>query len=237
MGNQSLIGRVKRIIDAAAICAMIGPVVFYKLSALLIGPGRAFPGWSQLLSLLPGFAGIYLRRAFYRLVLPACGRDVCVSFGTVFSHPTAALGERVYIGIGCMVGEVTLENDVLIGSHVSIINGRCQHGIDRLDIPIREQPGEYPRVVIGQDAWIGDRAVVTTNVGRHSVVGAAAVVTRPVPDFAIAVGNPARVQRFRNQVDAVGYGHSSRETSPGFVSENSQNANLVRPGNLEVRRE
>jgi acetyltransferase-like isoleucine patch superfamily enzyme len=96
-----------------------------------------------------------------------------------------------------MLGDVTIEDDVLIGSHVSIINGRRQHGIDRLDIPVREQPGEYPRVVIGMDSWIGDRAVVTADVGKHCVVGAGAVVTKPVPDYAIAVGNPARVQGYR----------------------------------------
>ena len=87
-------------------------------------------------------SGNYLRRAFYRLVLPGCGRDVCLCFGTVFSHPTARVGARMYVGVGCMLGDVTLEDDVLIGSHVSIINGRRQHGIDRLDVAVREQPGD-----------------------------------------------------------------------------------------------
>jgi acetyltransferase-like isoleucine patch superfamily enzyme len=151
-----------------------------------------------LFSLIPGFLGVYLRRAFYRLVLPACGRDTCISFGTVFSHPTARLGNRVYVGIGCMLGDVTLEDNVLVGSHVSIINGRRQHAIDRLDIPIRDQPGEYPRVVIGADSWIGDRGVVAADVGRHCVVGAGAVVTKPVPDYAVVVGNPAAIRSFRS---------------------------------------
>jgi len=137
VSKQQFIGVTKRIADAIANCIVVVPVVCYKLSALHWGPGRAFPGWSQLYSLVPGIGGIYLRRAFYRMVLPACGRDVCISFGTVFSHPTATLGERVYIGIGCMVGDVTLEDDALVGSHVSIINGRRQHGIERLDIPVR----------------------------------------------------------------------------------------------------
>jgi acetyltransferase-like isoleucine patch superfamily enzyme len=211
VSNQLLIGIAKRIADTAAMCAVIGPVVLYRLSARLIGSERTFPGWSQLFSLLPGYVGIYLRRAFYRLVLPACGRGVCISFGTVFSHPTATLGERVYIGIGCMMGDVTLEEDVLIGSHVSIINGRRQHGTERLDIPVREQPGEYPRVVVGEDSWIGDRAVVMANVGRHAVVGAAAVVTKPVPEFAIVVGNPARIIGTR--------GHGNVQVYPGLASE------------------
>lgn len=164
-----------------------------------MGAERAFPGWSHLFSLIPGQTGNYLRRAFYRLVLPACGRDACICFGTVLSHPTTSIGDRVYVGIGCMIGDVTFEEDVLVGSHVSIINGRRQHGIERMDVPVREQRGEYPRVVIGRDAWLGDRSVVTTNVGRHAVVGAAAVVIKVVPDCAIVAGNPATIRGFRDE--------------------------------------
>ncbi|MBN1912733.1 MAG: hypothetical protein JW818_23625, partial [Pirellulales bacterium] len=105
------------------------------------------------MSLWPGLTGVYLRRAFYRMVLPECGRDACVTFGSIFSHPTARIGRSVYIGAFCCLGEVTLEEDVLLGSHVSVANGSRQHGIERLDVPIREQPGVWPRVTIGRDTW------------------------------------------------------------------------------------
>jgi len=177
--------------------AVLPAVLAYRLAALLLGNDKAFPGFSQAFSLLPGISGVYLRRAFYRGVLPRVGRDVWIGFGTVLSHPTAEFGDKVYIGVGCMIGDVTLEDDVLLGSHVSIINGNRQHGIDRLDVPIREQPGEFPRITIGRDSWIGDRAVVMADVGEQCVVGAAAVVPKPLPERAIAVGNPARVVRFR----------------------------------------
>ena len=80
---------------------------------------------------------------------------------------------------------------------MSIANGGGQHGIERLDIPIREQPGTWPRITIGRDSWIGDRAVVLADVGRQCVIGAGSVVTKPIPDRAIAVGNPAKVIRYR----------------------------------------
>jgi acetyltransferase-like isoleucine patch superfamily enzyme len=102
-----------------------------------------------------------------------------------------------------MIGDVRLEDDVLIGSHVSIINGRGQHGTDRLDVPVRQQPGFYPRVTIGLDSWIGDRAIVTSDVGRHAIVGAGAVTTCPVLDFDIVVGNPARIVGSRNKLAKV----------------------------------
>lgn len=173
---------------------MILPLAgLYLLAGRLMGREKVFPGFAQLVSLVPGLTGVYLRRAFYRLILPRCDGDACISFGTVFAHPAVTIGDTVYIGVGCMVGNVDLQDDVLLGSHVSIINGSRQHGIDRLDIPVREQAGEYPRITIGQDTWIGDRAVVMADVGKHCVVGAGAVLTKPLSNYDIAVGNPARV--------------------------------------------
>jgi len=190
---------LKLFAGAVSALLVLPAVVIYRLAALLLGRERAFPGWSQAFSLLPGITGVYLRRAFYRWVLPRVGKDVLIGFGTVLSHPTAEFGERVYVGVGCMIGDVTLEDDVLLGSHVSIINGNRQHGIERLDVPIREQPGEYPRVTIGRDSWIGDRSIVMADVGAQCVIGAGSVVTKPLPPRAIAVGNPARVLRYRDE--------------------------------------
>ena len=190
---------LKKLASVVATILVLPAYLLFCLSRLALGTSRAFPGWSQLFSLIPGLTGEYLRRAFYRLVLPDCGRDSCLSFGTVLSHASAEIGRRVYVGPYCSIGDVTLEDDVLVGSHVSITNGSAQHGFERVDVPIREQPGRWPRVTIGRDSWIGDRAVVMADVGRHAVVGAGSVVTRPVPDFAVVVGVPAKVIRFRNR--------------------------------------
>jgi virginiamycin A acetyltransferase len=189
---------LKALADGVALALVLPAVLLFRLGGRVAGPEKAFPGWSQAFALVPGLTGVTLRRAFYRLVLPRCAPDSCLSFGTVFSHPTAEVGRGAYVGVYCCLGAVTLEDDVLIGSHVSIMNGSAQHGIDRLDIPIREQPGTWPRVTIGRDSWVGDRAVVMADVGRHCVIGAGSVVSKPIPDYAIAVGVPARVVRFRD---------------------------------------
>ena len=125
--------------------------------------------------------------------MAAIGPDAVVSFGVLFSNPATTIGRSAYIGPYGVIGEVSIGDDVLIGSQVSIMNGAKQHGIERLDIPVREQPGEWPRITIGKDTWIGDRAIVMADIGEHCVVGAGSVVTKPVPDYAIVVGNPARV--------------------------------------------
>ncbi len=172
-------------------------VLIYRLQASLAGPDRIFCGWSQLFSLLPGLSGIHLRHAFLRATIRECREDACVSFGTIFSHPEAAIGKTAYIGNYCSIGNVTIEDDVLIASHVSIMNGCRQHGTDRLDVPLREQPGHYEPVTIGCDSWIGERATVAASVGRHCIIGAGALVISPVPDYCVAVGVPARVIRDR----------------------------------------
>ncbi|TXT17327.1 MAG: O-acetyltransferase, partial [Planctomycetota bacterium] len=85
----------------------------------------------------------------------------------------------------------------------SVMNGSQQHGIGRLDVPIREQPGVFVPVRIGRDSWIGERAIIAADVGQHCVIGAGSVVTKPIPDFAVAVGVPAKVLRFRKVDDTV----------------------------------
>lgn len=188
---------LKSLADGLAVMLALPAAACYWVQSRFVGRASAFPGWSQAFALLPGTCGVYLRRAFYRLVLARCGRDACISFGTVLSHPNTSIGRTVYVGAYCCLGEVTLEDDVLLSSGVSVTNGSAQHGIERLDVPIREQPGAWPRITIGRDSWIGERAVVMADVGRHCVIGAGAVVTRPVPDYAVAVGVPARVVRYR----------------------------------------
>jgi acetyltransferase-like isoleucine patch superfamily enzyme len=183
----------KRIANLLAWLLVLPALMLYWLEAAGVGRARALATWSQVLCQLPGMAGEFLRRAFYRSVLTRCEEGVVIGYGTLLTNPDSTLGNHVYIGPYGVLGEVTIEADVLIGSHVSITNGSHQHGTSRLDLPVREQPGSWPRVTIGADSWIGDRAVVMCNVGRHAVVGAGAVVTKPVPDFAIVAGVPARV--------------------------------------------
>ncbi len=182
--------------------AVLPALVFYWMLRLLLPKQRAFSDLTQCLALVPGIGGEYLRLAFFRRALPYCGQNACIGFGTLFSHPEAQIGENVYVGPYCILGDVTLEKDVLLASGVSIANGTNQHFFERTDIPIRLQGGEFPRITIGEDSWIGERAVVLANVGRHCVIGAGALVLDSIPDYAIAVGVPAKIVKFRQNPTA-----------------------------------
>jgi acetyltransferase-like isoleucine patch superfamily enzyme len=164
---------------------------------MVCGDIKAFQGASQFFSIFPGSGGMYFRRAFYVLSLKKCSWDSYIGFGTIFSHPTAEIGARVYIGANCTIGDVSFGDYATLGSNVDIMNGRKQHFADDVNVPIQEQGGEYPKVYIGEDAWIGNSAVVMANVGKKAIIGAGSVAVKDVEDYAIAVGNPANVIKKR----------------------------------------
>src|SRR5262245_44863638 len=107
---------LKALANGVALLLVLPCYLLYRLGGLVLGPAKAFPGWSQCFSLVPGLLGVTLRRAFYSLVFPRCGADSCLSFGTVFSHPTAEIGSGAYVGVFCCLGDLMIEDDVLIRS-------------------------------------------------------------------------------------------------------------------------
>ena len=86
----------------------------------------------------------------------------------------------------------------MMGTDVTIITRN--HRFDRTDIPMMEQGFEEERpVYIGNDVWIGDRALILpgVHVGDGSIIAAGAVVTKDVPPHSIVAGVPARKIRDR----------------------------------------
>jgi len=180
---------------ALAVCTvLVLPVlVRYWLLRALVGRERACQAVSQSASKWAGPLGDYLRIALLRCVLAGVGRDVVVLFGSIFSKPTAQLDEGVYVGSYCILGDVQVGAGTLIADHVLIPSGAHQHGLDRLDVPIRQQEGRFETIRIGADCWIGSRAVILADVGEHCVVAAGSVVVSPVADYQIVAGVPAKV--------------------------------------------
>ena len=107
------------------------------------------------------------------------------------------IGKRVYIAnLVFFDGEfphlITLEDDVSIGPMVSILahsGGSPYHHQTK----IFEQPSQA--VLVKKGAWIGTGAIILPGVtiGIGSIIAAGSVVSRDIPDFKVAAGNPARV--------------------------------------------
>lgn len=104
------------------------------------------------------------------------------------------IGNRTRIGIACvLIGPVSIGNDVMLAQNI-VISG-LNHSYENIHIPISQQPCTTAEIVVEDEVWIGANAVITAGVriGKHSVVAAGSVVTKNIPPFSIAVGNPARV--------------------------------------------
>jgi acetyltransferase-like isoleucine patch superfamily enzyme len=194
---------LKRAALAAATVVVSPWLLSFWIRSKVLGPDRALEGSSQLLALLPGVSGQYLRRAFLGRVLANCHPSATIQSGTLFSQVNARIDENVYVGPGCHLGSVHLEKDVLLAAGVHVPSGRHTHSVGSTDVPIRDQAENRRMVRIGSGTWIGAGAIIMADVGRDSIVGAGAVVTKPVPDRVLAAGVPAQVIKSRDAAPAV----------------------------------
>lgn len=110
------------------------------------------------------------------------------------------VGAKAILGGGTTVNaylDVTIGDGALIADDVHITD--FDHRTESVEVPIKDQGIVTAPVRIGPDVWIGRGATVLrgVDVGRGSVIGAHAVVTRDVPPYSVVVGAPARVVRSR----------------------------------------
>ena len=107
------------------------------------------------------------------------------------------VGEGAYINFNVTIldsAEVHIGDRALIGPNCQLIT--VGHPVD--DVQRRRDAWEQAAPIhIGEDAWLGAGVTVLpgVSIGARSVIGAGSVVTRSIPDDAVAVGNPARVIR------------------------------------------
>jgi acetyltransferase-like isoleucine patch superfamily enzyme len=193
---------LKALARALATILVAPQLLSYSIRSAVLGKNRAFEGSVQALALVPGLPGQYLRRAFLSHVIEYCAPTAVIGFGTLMSQTGCRIEDRVYIGPHCHLGLVHLERDVLLAAGVQIPSGPHTHGTDPAEA-IRNQGGRPRLVRIGAGTWIGSSAVVLADVGRDTIVGAGAVVTRPLPDRVIAAGIPARVVRQRDEAGSA----------------------------------
>lgn len=111
--------------------------------------------------------------------------------GVCFERMT--IGNNVYINSNLLVmgrGGITIEDNVQIAANVQLLTNNHDE-YERAVLLLKP-------IVIKNGAWIGAGATILpgVTVGKHAIVGASSVVTKDVPDYAVVVGNPARILKY-----------------------------------------
>ena len=187
----------------AAVGILTWPVV-WPLAMLSQTSDMVFRTVSEMLSLMPYVFGVVVRAEFYRFALRHCGRNVVIEFGAIFIYRDVSIGDNVTINRYSVIHHCDIGSYALVGEHAVLLSGSRQHDIDRTDIPMALQQGRKKRIALGDDCWIGAHSVVMEDVGRGAVVGAGAIVNKPVPELMVVAGNPARPVRRRGEPARVG---------------------------------
>ena len=105
-----------------------------------------------------------------------------------------SIGNNVGIGLSnVIIGPVSIGNYVMLAQNI-VISG-LNHGYEDITIPPRLQKVVTKQITIEDNVWIGANSVVTAGVtiGKHAIIGAGSVITKNIPEYSVAVGNPARV--------------------------------------------
>jgi len=142
-----------------------------------------------------------IRNICYRAVLKKMGRDTNICDAVTITNPS-----KLSIGGKCSIHEYSYlggEGEIVIGDYVAIANNCTiiseSHNFTDRNVPIKMQGLTPQPVKIGSDVWIGSKVTILGNVkiGNGSVIGAGSVVTKDIPEYAIAVGVPCKVMRYR----------------------------------------
>lgn len=112
---------------------------------------------------------------------------------TVVRPEDVTIGKNAVVMNGCLMmsaGGITIDDGVLVAANVQLISNN-HDPYDRSILLCRP-------IHLCEGSWVGAGATILPGVtiGKHAIVGAASVVTKDVPDYAVAVGNPARVIKY-----------------------------------------
>ena len=135
--------------------------------------------------------------------MPYLLRHNSISWTTILSGSSfmrgCVVGKYGYIGSNCSMLNVDMGNYCSIAAGVQI--GGMEHAVADLSTNtlLSDKGNDTVRTQIGHDVWIGASSIVRqgVSIGQGAVVGANSFVNKDVPPYAIVVGNPARILRYR----------------------------------------
>ena len=104
-------------------------------------------------------------------------------------------GQNVHIG---GIGNVEIGNNALFASNILILS--TNHNYEDALTAVKFQGSRGGNIKIGSDGWVGDGVTILAgaNIGNHCIIGSKSVITKDIPDYSVAVGNPARIVKRYN---------------------------------------
>ena len=123
------------------------------------------------------------------------GKNCVISKG-VYVDKNVSIGNNTKIQNYVSVFDgVTLEEDVFIGPHVCFTNDKTPRSVGVEGKTLDEDLWVLTKTLVKRGASIGANSTILSNItiGKHSMIGAGSVVTKNVPDYALVVGNPAKL--------------------------------------------
>ncbi len=114
------------------------------------------------------------------------------------------IGDRTKIGLSnTIIGPVIIGNDIRLAQNITLSG--LNHNYEDVNLPIHVQGVSTSPIVIEDNSWIGANVVVVAGVtiGKHCIVAAGSIVTKNIPPYSVAVGNPARVLKQYNHQTKV----------------------------------
>lgn len=171
---------------------------------------------SRVLGLVYDFLSRGSRRVRMYMLRPlfgSCGKNVSFDPDGFYSFRNIHIGDHVGLGMRpilvAALSEIRIGSHVMFGPEVTIRGGNHRTdlvGRHMTEVgPAEKRPSDDQGVIIEDDVWIGTRAIILCGVkiGRGAIVAAGAVVTRNVPPYAVVGGVPAKVIKYRWDVDTI----------------------------------
>ncbi|MCP3429120.1 acyltransferase [Opacimonas viscosa] len=185
--------------------------IFFSKSGLLnyVYPSVEFVGFKKINI---GFGNVIRRYCLFHSDVFKSGSLISIGNGNVFSNGATLkaygneliVGNQVFLGERVQIqafGRVVVSDKVMIAANtfISSSNHDLQDPLSERYLQ-EENPGD---VYIGESVWIGANSIITAGVsiGDKSVIGAGSVVTKNIPPFSIALGNPAVVIKYYDKVN------------------------------------
>ncbi len=185
---------IKRLLFVVCLIPTLPFILITWLEAAILGKysERIYTFCKEIMATVPTIFGSYIRLAYYKSVCTHVGFDVNMLWGSMLAHRDTIVRRGTIIGCYSIIGFADIGEDTIFGARVSLVSGKYQHGRPGERKDNDEVDEQYTRIKVGAKSWIGEGAVILSNIGNNCTIAAGSVLLKDAPDDTTFMGNPAR---------------------------------------------